>query len=131
RATPIAAGVPRVIAAAMPPEAVAAVKRSDDEPAAMPMRARHTSVVRVGDRFNDPWMRAMMVSPSAHNFMRTTLYRLPDFRNLRTHMDKPAATVTMTFSDDPSLGITTEKFAGNAVVFVSTATFNARTAALL
>jgi len=36
----------------------------------------------------------------------------------------------MTFSDDPYLGITTEKFAGSAVVFISTATFNPRTAAL-
>ena len=130
RATPIAAGVPRVVAAAAPSEAVAAVKRSDDEPAAVPAQTRHTSVVRVGDRFNDPWMRAMMVSPSAHNFMRTTLYGLPDFRNLRSHMYKPAATVAMTFSDDPYLGITTEKFAGSAVVFISTATFNPRTAAL-
>ncbi len=36
----------------------------------------------------------------------------------------------MTFSRDPHLGMSTEKFAGSAVVFVSTITFKARTAAL-
>jgi uncharacterized protein YcbK (DUF882 family) len=130
RATPIAAGVPRALAAATPAEAVVALKRGDDQPAAVPARTGHTSVVRVGDRFNDPWMRAMIVSPSAHTFMRTTLYGVPDFRNLRPHLHKPVATVTMTFSDDPHLGITTEKFAGSAVVFIPTMTFSARTAAL-
>ena len=29
----------------------------------------------------------------------------------------------MTFSDNPHLGMSSEKFAGNAVVFVSTVTF--------
>jgi uncharacterized protein YcbK (DUF882 family) len=130
RATPIAAGVPRALAAATPAEAVVALKRSDDQPAALLARTRHTSVVRVGDRFNDPWMRAMIVSPSAHTFMRTTLYGVPDYRNLRPHMNKPVSTVTMTFSADPHLGITTEKFAGSAVVFISTMAFSARTAAL-
>jgi hypothetical protein len=36
----------------------------------------------------------------------------------------------MTFSDDPYLGMTTAKFTGTAVVFVSTVTFFQRTAAL-
>jgi uncharacterized protein DUF882 len=130
RVTPIAAGVPRSLAAATPTEAVVTLKGSDDQPATLPARARHTSMVRVGDRFNDPWMRAMIVSPSAQTFMRTTLYGVPDFRNLRPHLHKPVSTVTMTFSDDPHLGITTEKFAGSSVVFISTTTFNARTAAL-
>jgi hypothetical protein len=75
-------------------------------------------------------MHAMIVSPSAQNFMRTTLYGVPDYRNLRSHMYKPVASVMMTFSDDPHLGITSEKFVGSAVVFMSTVTFNARTAAL-
>ena len=87
-------------------------------------------MVRVGDRFDDPWMRAMIVSPSAQNFMRTTLYGVPDYRNLRPHMHKPVATVAMTFSDDPHIGVTSDKFLGSAVVFISIATFNARTAAL-
>jgi hypothetical protein len=63
--------------------------------------------------------------------MKTTLLGTPDFRNLGSFMQKPAATVMMIFSDNPHLGMTSEKFAGSAVVFTPTVTFNApRTAAL-
>jgi hypothetical protein len=87
-------------------------------------------VVRVGDRFNDPWMRAMIVSPSAQGFMRTTLFGTPDYRHLGPYLQKPASSVVMTFSDDPYLGMNTDKFAGSAVVFISTVAFPARTASL-
>jgi hypothetical protein len=36
----------------------------------------------------------------------------------------------MTFSDDPHLGMTADRFDGHAVVFVSTVTFYQRTAML-
>ena len=129
RAAPMGSGT-RAMLAAAPPDTTVAVKRSDERPPATPAKAKAASVVRVGDRFNDPWMRAMIVTPSAHSFMKTTLYGEPDFRNLRPHMHKPAASVMMMFSDDPHLGITSEKFAGSAVVFMSTVTFGARTALL-
>jgi uncharacterized protein YcbK (DUF882 family) len=86
--------------------------------------------VRIGERFNNPWMRAMIVSPSALDFMNTSLYGAPDTASLRPHLQKPAATVMMTFSDDPHLGMSSEQFRGNAVVFVATVTFRQRTAAL-
>jgi hypothetical protein len=86
--------------------------------------------VKVGERFNNPWMRAMIVSPSAIEFMNTSLYGAPDTAALRPHLQKPATTVMMTFSDDPYLGMTSEEFRGNAVVFVATVTFRQRTAAL-
>jgi uncharacterized protein YcbK (DUF882 family) len=86
--------------------------------------------VRVGERFNNPWMRAMIVSPSALEFMSTSLYGAPDTASLRPHLAKPASTVMMTFSDDPHLGMSSEQFRGNAVVFVATVTFRQRTAAL-
>jgi uncharacterized protein YcbK (DUF882 family) len=86
--------------------------------------------VKVGERFNNPWMRAMIVSPSAIDFMHTTLYGAPDTASLRPHLQKPTATVMMTFSDDPHLGMSSEQFRGNAVVFVATVTFRQRTAAL-
>ena len=119
--------------AAAPAETTIVAKRSDDRvPAAAPVMPPKTpNVVRVGDRFNDPWLRAMIVSPSAQSYMKTTLLGLPDFRNLGPFMQKPAATVMMTFSENPHLGMTSEKFAGSAVVFTPTVTFNApRTAAL-
>ncbi|MPZ36992.1 MAG: DUF882 domain-containing protein [Rhizobiales bacterium] len=86
--------------------------------------------VKVGERFNNPWMRAMIVSPSAVEFMNTSLYGAPDIAALRPQLQKPASTVMMTFCDDPHLGMSSEEFRGNAVVFVATVTFRQRTAAL-
>jgi uncharacterized protein YcbK (DUF882 family) len=112
-----------------------AVKRSDDRPTAtmprvMPPRPG-TNAVQTGDRFDDPWMRVMIVSPSAQSFMRVTLLGAQDFRKLGPHLLKPASVVMMTFSDDPHLGMSSEKFSGAAVVFVATITFRpGRTAAL-
>jgi hypothetical protein len=90
----------------------------------VPPNTTKVSVVRVGDRFNDPWMRAMIVSPSAQNYMKTTLLGATDFRNLGPFLQKPATTVMTTFSNDPYGGMICEKFDGSAVVFVSTAAFS-------
>jgi uncharacterized protein YcbK (DUF882 family) len=137
RALPMGSGgTPR---AAAPAEITVVAKRSEERPSATPAAVtpaaagapKTANLVRVGDRFNDPWLRAMIVSPSAQSYMKTTLLGLPDFRNLGPFMQKPATTVMMTFSENPHLGMTTEKFAGSAVVFTPTVTFNApRTAAL-
>jgi uncharacterized protein YcbK (DUF882 family) len=126
RPQPMGTGTPRAAPAG---ETTVATKRSDDRPGATPPKA--SSLVQVGDKFNDPWMRAMIVSPSAQSYMRTTLFGLQDFRSLVPHMHKPAAIVAMSFSADPSAGLTTDKFTGAAVVFISTVSFSApRTAAL-
>ena len=83
-----------------------------------------------GQRLNDPWMRAMIVSPSADSFMSTSQLGAPDFRTLSLYLRKPAISVMMTFGDDPYLGMSTDKFAGTPVVFMSTVTFYQRTASL-
>jgi uncharacterized protein YcbK (DUF882 family) len=128
RTLPMGLGTSRAAPVA-PPETTIAVKRFDDRPSSVvPPSTTKVSVVRVGDRFNDPWMRAMIVSPSAQNFMKTTLLGATDFRNLGPYLQKPATTVMTTFSNDPYRGMICEKFDGSAVVFVSTATFS--TAAL-
>ncbi len=128
RALPTGPGIPR---AASPADTTIAVKRSGEHPSAVPSKGKVMSLVRVGDRFDDPWMRAMIVSPSAQSFMRTTLLGATDFRELGPYMHKPDATVMMTFTADPHLGMTCEKFAGSAVVFISTVTFGAARTALL
>jgi hypothetical protein len=122
RAVPLAFGAPRAAPAA-PPETTVAVKRGDDRPSAV-LPPKPASLVRVGDRFDDPWMRAMIVSPSAQNFLKTTLLGAQDFRNLSSYLLKPAATMLITFSNDPNRGMASEKFDGTAVVFMSTATFS-------
>jgi len=128
RALPAEPGTSRVALAALP-ETTIAVKRGDDYPSVAPSKG--PSVVRVGDRFNDPWMRAMIVSPSAQIFMKTTVYGVPDFRALGPYLVKPASTMMATFSEDPYRGMTSESFAGSAVGFTRTVTFSPpRTAAL-
>ncbi len=107
-----------------------AVKRTGNEPTVVSSPAGPAGPVKVGQKFNDPWMRAMIIAPSAGGFMSTGLLGAPDYRVLSPYLRKPDASVMMTFAQDPHLGMTTQKFAGTAVVFVSTVTFNQRTAAL-
>jgi uncharacterized protein YcbK (DUF882 family) len=121
-AVPLALGTPRAALAAAPDTTVA-VKRSDDRPS-VEISTKTMSVVRAGDRFNEPWMRAMIVAPSAQGFLRTTQLGATDFRNLGPYLLKPTATMLMTFSNDPHRGMTSERFDGSAVVFMSTATFS-------
>jgi uncharacterized protein YcbK (DUF882 family) len=122
RTLPMGMGTSRAAPVAAP-ETTIAVKRSDDRPSSV-VPTKVASVVRVGDRFNDPWMRAMIVSPSAQNYLRTTLLGATDFRNLGPYLQKPTTTVMTTFSNDPYRGMICERFDGSAVVFVSTATFS-------
>src|SRR5262249_21633334 len=124
---PIAAAraIPMATPRTPPAETTVAVRHGEEPPPVTPSKTRSTSVVRVGDRFNDPWMRAMIVSPSAQTFMRTTLYGVQDYRALQPHMQKPATAVMMKFSEDPYLGMATDRFAGSAVVFTPTVKFRA------
>jgi uncharacterized protein YcbK (DUF882 family) len=116
-----------------------AVKRGAEPPkAATPAPASTTAQslaaalaqAKAGQQFNDPWMRAMIVAPSAGAFMSTSLLGTTDFRTLSPYLQKPSSSVMMTFANDPHLGMSTQRFAGTAVVFVSTVTFSRRTAAL-
>jgi hypothetical protein len=122
-----------------PPDTTVAVKRVGDRPSvissspptapAVPT-ATAAAPTKTGDQFNEPWLRAVIVSPSAQEFMSTSSFGQPDYRGFAPLLRKPPATVMMTFSSDPQLGMTTRKFSGAAVVFVSTVTFGMRTASL-
>jgi uncharacterized protein YcbK (DUF882 family) len=116
-------------------DATVALKRGT-EPAPAPTSttaqtlAAALAQAKAGQQFNDPWMRAMIVAPSAGAFMSTSLLGTTDFRTLSPYLQKPASLVMMTFGNDPHLGMSTRRFAGSAVVFVSTVTFGRRTASL-
>jgi uncharacterized protein YcbK (DUF882 family) len=113
------------------PDTTVAVKRNGNRPSSVSAGpAAVAGNVKPGARFNEPWIRAMIVSPSAQDFMSTSLLGTPDYRNLGPFLQKPTASVMMTFTDDPHLGMTPQHFSGSAVVFVSTVTFNQRTASL-
>jgi uncharacterized protein YcbK (DUF882 family) len=85
---------------------------------------------KVGDLFDDPWMRALVLAPDIRNYMTVTSFDAPDFRQLRPMMEKPDISIRMAFSPDPQLGMATDHFSGSAVVFLSTVTFVTRTASL-
>jgi hypothetical protein len=127
-------GKAKVVARMAPRDTTVAVKAGGTRPAVTappaPAPAAKTVSVKASDRLNDPWMRAMVVAPNALEFMSTSLYGAPDFRTLQAHLQKPATSVMMTFSDDPHLGMSADRFKGHAVVFVATVTFTQRTAAL-
>jgi uncharacterized protein YcbK (DUF882 family) len=99
---------------------------ANDEQASAIRGKQLSSVVRVGDRFNDPWMRALIVSPSAQSFLGTTLFGPPDFRELGPYLHKPTSALAMAFSDDPHPGMASEQFSGSAVTFVSNVKFGTK-----
>lgn len=80
---------------------------------------------------DNPWMRAMVLAPSARRFMSISLLGAPDYTRLAPMIEKPAASVMMVFSADPHLGMSAERFDGEAVVFVATVTFARQRSAAL
>jgi hypothetical protein len=79
-----------------------------------------------GMRYDDPWLRAIIIAPRLYGSMTATLYGAPDFTALRMMMDKPTIAVVMSFSDEPYPGITTTGFSGEAVVPLDTYVFRQR-----
>jgi uncharacterized protein YcbK (DUF882 family) len=79
---------------------------------------------------NDVWMRAMILAPSASTSMSVSAMADPDLTLMRSYFVKPLATVTMSFSDDPQLGLVCDQFTGPAIAKLATQSFVMRTASL-
>jgi uncharacterized protein YcbK (DUF882 family) len=79
---------------------------------------------------NDAWMRVMMLAPSASTSMSTTVLGDTDMTLMRVHFVKPLASVAMNFSDDPQMGLITDRFTGSATAVLATQSFVMRTASL-
>ena len=93
-------------------------------------RLASAAVIRVTSRFDSPWMRAIVLSPSVKHFLTTVALGARDFTSLASLFVKPSSSVMMTFSSDPNLGLSQDHFSGSAVVFVSTVTYPTHTASL-
>jgi uncharacterized protein YcbK (DUF882 family) len=137
---------------ASPSEAVAAVTRatndqlmsqngmttvakdSIDQPHSSFQRAFQlaTAAVKVGSqRLDNPWLRAVILSPSVHRFLTTLALGARDLTSLAALMVKPSSSVLMTFSTDPTMGLPHDHFSrGTAIVFLPTVTYPTRTASL-
>ena len=94
------------------------------------VRAKPVVAANAGMRYDDPWLRAMIVTPSLSSAMTATLYGEPDLTELRALMAKPNSTVLMSFTDEAYPGIASNRFSGEAVVFLTTRAFERRTASL-
>lgn len=82
-------------------------------------------------RSDSPWLRAAMLTPSISGFMTTTRLGAQHMRPLASLLHKPPQSLVMTFSADPQLGLVADRFSGQAVVFLATATFTTQTTASL
>jgi uncharacterized protein YcbK (DUF882 family) len=81
-------------------------------------------------RGNDVWMRVMILAPSASTSMSATVLGDSDMTLMRAHFVKPQAVVAMSFSDDPQLGLVSDRFTGSVSARVATQSFVMRTASL-
>ena len=78
----------------------------------------------------DIWMRVMILAPSATTSMSSTVLGDADMTSMRAHFVKPQAAVAMGFSDDPQMGLLSDRFTGSATATLATQSFVMRTASL-
>jgi uncharacterized protein YcbK (DUF882 family) len=118
-------------AAALAPNTTIASKAQPDAPtvvqSSLPTNRNYASAER---RFDGPWMRALILTPSVERFMTTTLYGMADFRGLQPLLHAPTTMVVMAFAKEPQSSLTYGRFEGRAIEFIATATFLPRTAQL-
>jgi uncharacterized protein YcbK (DUF882 family) len=79
---------------------------------------------------NDIWLRVVMLAPSASSSMFTTVLGDTDMSLMRAYFVKPQATVAMSFSDDPQMGLLSERFTGSTTARLQTTSFVLQTASL-
>jgi hypothetical protein len=89
-----------------------------------------TSTRLAAARGTSIWMRVVMLAPSASHAMSTTVLGDTEMTQMRSHFVKPPAVITMTFSEDPLMGMTCDRFTGSATAQLPTQSFVMRTAAL-
>ncbi len=89
-----------------------------------------TSTRLAAGKSNDIWMRVVMLAPSASSAMSTTVLGDTNMSLMRNYFVKPQIAITMTFSEDPMMGMTTDRFTGSATAKLTTQSFVVRTASL-
>ena len=86
-------------------ETTVAVKGVNDQPKTSVQKAIQLAVaaVKVSERLDNPWLRAIILSPSVQHFLSTLAFGARDVTSLASLMVKPASSVMMTFASDPNL----------------------------
>jgi hypothetical protein len=113
-------------------ETTVAVKGVNDQPKTSVQKAIQLAVaaVKVSERLDNPWLRAIILSPSVQRFLSTLAFGAHDVTYLASLMVKPSSSVMMTFASDPNRGLSQDHFSGSAIVFLSTISYPTRTASL-
>jgi uncharacterized protein YcbK (DUF882 family) len=125
RPLPALAAAPAAVPASIPRQTSIVVRQADGKPAIV-----HTRRFQTGEPFDDPWMRAAILAPNLSNYLTVSGMGGEDYRGLSAFMRKPDSLATIAFSADPTPGLIANRFSGQAVVFIATTTFSARTAML-
>jgi hypothetical protein len=133
-APPTLVGREQIIAASAPVPRLRPIPLERKAPAAataqidgLPAAATRTVAISASQ---DPWMRALIMSPSTHDSLHVTVFGDPDLTRLSSLMVKPRSALAMTFCDDPHQGLVTGRFTGSATAYLATVNFITRTAAL-
>ncbi len=79
---------------------------------------------------NDSWMRVMILAPSASTSMSTTVLGDTDMTIMRAHFVKPRTVIAISFSNDPQMGMVSDRFTGSATAGLATQSLVMRTASL-
>jgi hypothetical protein len=87
-----------------------------------------TSSRIAGAKGNDTWLRIVLLTPSVSSSMAVTRMGDTDLTMMRSFFVKPQTAVAMNFSDDPMMGVSSERFSGSATARLETTSF--RTAVL-
>ncbi|HUI14159.1 MAG TPA: DUF882 domain-containing protein [Xanthobacteraceae bacterium] len=113
----------------IPAKTTIAVKRAADQVASAIVTASASSmmVIKSGVHVADPWLRAIVLSPSVKRFLTTVALGDRDFRSLAALMIKPKSAVKMTFAADPNPGLSQDRFSGAAIAFVPTINYATQT----
>jgi uncharacterized protein YcbK (DUF882 family) len=134
RANIVAASAPIPRSARPAPRNAAAVATEINTVAAKGTQGQNgviaTSTRISAARGNDIWLRVVMLAPSASNSMFTTVLGDTDMTLMKNYFTKPQAVVAMTFSDDPQMGLQSERFTGSVTARLTTTSFVLQTASL-
>jgi uncharacterized protein YcbK (DUF882 family) len=79
---------------------------------------------------NNLWLRVVMLAPSASRSMFTTVLGDADMTLMRAYFTKPQSVVTMSFSDDPQMGLVSDRFTGTISARLTTTSLAMHTASL-
>jgi hypothetical protein len=132
RAAPVgtatSGAIPRNTAAAA--GTTVALKASPFRSSEIQTAAAPAAPVVTGRASDEPWLRAIIATPSVRAYMTITMLGTADMRALAPLLRKPSAMLAMGFSADPNAGLSHNRFDGAAIVFLASVMPGSRSAAL-